>query len=100
MDTPLSPDSADLTATLDGLSDADIQAAMARFRARVATGTLSPAISGVSRIKRLDATGDTEVYFPRVDLARLDELASDERVAVAAAERIIAEARAHRANLV
>lgn len=85
---------------LAGLDDAAIQAAMTRFRARVAAGRLSPAIAGVARIKRLDASGDSELVYPRVDLSRLDELELDERVAVATAERIIAEARAHHANIV
>jgi hypothetical protein len=80
-------------ASLQGLNEEQIRAAMGRFRARVAAGTLSPAVAGVTRIKGLNATGDVEVCFPRVDLSRLDELADDEQIAVAQAERIIAVAR-------
>ena len=78
----------------------EIQQAMARFRARMASGTLSAAVRGVGRVKRLDASGDTEAYYPRVDLASLDELERDEQIAVAVAERIVSEAQRANANIV
>jgi len=87
-------------ALLASYSDEQIGAAMARFRARMASGTLSAPVRGVGRLKRLDSSGDTEVYYPRVDLASLDELELDERIAVAVAERIVGEAQRANANIV
>lgn len=85
---------------LSGLTDVQQRAAMTRFRQRIASGALSPAITGVTRIKRLDASGDTELLFPRVDLSRLEELEEDERVATALGEQVLARAQAAGATIV
>lgn len=88
------------TSLLDSMTDTEIAQQMTRFRARVATGELERMHIAVGLIKRLDSSGDIEVYYPRVDVARLPALPDDMRVAVAVAERTIAEARATRQRLV
>ena len=81
------------------LSEATRTAARDSFRQRSAAGTLSPAITGVGRIKALSKVGDVEVLYPRVDISALPALQPDEVMAVAAAEMIIDRARAQRAQV-
>lgn len=84
-----------LRTTLASKSADEITAATARYRARVANGTLPPGQVAVT-LKHLNKMGDSEVVFPRVDLSQLSELDEDALIAVAAAERIISEAQSQR----
>ena len=82
------------------MTDTAIAQHMERFRARLATDELASLGIQVGTIKRLDNTGDTELYYPRVAASQLTTLPLDAQVAVAVAERIVREAQASRQRIV
>lgn len=85
---------------LASMSDAEIAQQMERFRARLAAGELAALGVPVGTIKRLDTTGDTELYYPRIAASQLSVLPLDAQVAVAVAERIVREAQTCRQRIV
>lgn len=85
---------------LAAMTDAEIAQHMAHFRARLAAGELASLGIPIGTIKRLDTTGDTELYYPRVETDQLSTLPLDAQVAVAIAERIVREAQVSRQRIV
>jgi len=78
-----------------GRVSAEDQAALAVWRERVERMTPAERAQ-LGEIRFLHEVGDSAILYPRVDLARLDELPLEARAAVRAAEAIVREAQAER----
>ena len=75
-----------------GRLSAEDRAALAVWRERVER-MMAAERARLGEIRFLHEVGDSAILYPRVDLARLDDLPLEERAAVRAAEAIVREAQ-------